>query len=101
MGMEYTGNCHVPAEQRRLADTELSKQTELVLRVWGMGCATCAMRVRNALIRRVGVIDAQVDHFTGRALVRYNPDMVAPGEFLQIVESAGNDGRHRYSAALP
>lgn len=99
--MEHHGNCHVPADKRQPAEAELSQQTETILRVWGMGCPTCAMRVRNALIGRFGVIDAQVDHFSGRALVRYNPQMVAPDELLKLVESAGNDGRHRYSAALP
>lgn len=99
--MDHTGNCHVPAERRQITEAELSQQTETLLRVWGMGCATCAMRVRNALIGRVGVVDAQVDHFSGRARVRYNPEMIAPDELLMLVESAGNDGRHRYSAALP
>ncbi len=80
---------------------ELEDQKDTLLFIWGMGCPNCAMRVRNALVSQNGVIDAQVDHRSGRALVRHNPNMVQADLLPRLVESAGNDGRHRYTAALP
>jgi copper chaperone CopZ len=93
-------NCHLDPVHKTPAQEELATVTDTVLRVSGMGCPTCAMRVRNALVSQTGVIDAQVDHVGGRALVRYNPHMLAPQDLLPLVEAAGNDGRHTYRAVL-
>jgi copper chaperone CopZ len=99
--MPHQGNCHIEAINRVPDPKEYETLTDTLLFVWGMGCPNCAMRVRNALVSQDGVIDAQVDHFSGRALVRHNPNLVQPEGLLRLVESAGNDGHHRYSAALP
>jgi copper chaperone CopZ len=98
--MEHPDNCHVEGIDRQLERGELEDLTDTVLRVSGMGCVNCATRVRNALISKVGVVDARVDHVYGSALVRHNPEMVAAEDLPHLVESAGNDGRHHYAAVV-
>jgi cation transport ATPase len=98
--MENSEDCHVEELQKTPAPDELAQVTDTLLLVGGMGCPRCAMRVRNGLISQRGVVDALVDHVTGRALVRHNPAMASIDALLRAVESAGNDGRHRYFAAL-
>jgi hypothetical protein len=48
----------------------------------------------------LGVTDALVDHIDGLAEVSYNPDLIRPTNFMEIVSRAGSDGIHRYSAVV-
>lgn len=98
--MDHSGNCHVPPVQRIPTAEESAMSEESVLQVWGMGCANCAMRVRNSLISQRGVLAAEVDHQKGLALVQHNPDLAPLSSLLTAVEAAGNDGRHNYRAAI-
>jgi Cd2+/Zn2+-exporting ATPase len=71
-----------------------------LLGVTGMGCPTCATRVRNSLLSRPGVVWVEIDLFRGLAKVNYDPDRIGESELLQAVAEAGDDGRHRYQAML-
>jgi copper chaperone CopZ len=97
--MEHHGNCHVDAVEKVATAQERSTVMETRLAVWGMGCPNCSMRVRNALLQQSGVVDAHVDHLSGRALVSHNPDMVSIDALLTAVAGAGN-GHHQYRAAV-
>lgn len=92
---------HVEAVSHKPEPHELEDLKDTLLFVRGMGCPNCAIRVRNALVAQAGVINAQVDHLSGRALVRHNAGLIRAEDMLPLVESAGYDGRHRYRAALP
>lgn len=96
--MEHHGNCHVEAIEKVATPQEQSNVTDTYLMVWGMGCPNCSMRVRNALLQQPGVLEANVDHMSGRALVRHNPDMASVDILLDAVAAAGN-GHHEYRAA--
>lgn len=99
--MNHAGNCHVEPISRQPEPEELEDLTDTMLLISGMGCPSCAMRVQNALVAERGVIDAQVDHVSGRALVRHNHAMVHPRDLIALVHSASNRSGHRYAAALP
>lgn len=90
------GKCHVQPVERVVAPEELATTENLSLVVYGMGCPNCAMRVRNSLISLRGVVQADVDHFTGIANVTFNPSLVEAIDLADAVANAGNDGRHRY-----
>lgn len=93
-------NCYV-APVLRIPTTEERQNTQItLLAVTGMGCPSCAMRVRNSLIALNGVVDAYVDHIAGVARVVFNPDLVKIEMLIGATASAGNDGRHKYSAQL-
>lgn len=96
--MEHHGNCHVEAIDKVATAQEQSNVTETYLLVWGMGCPNCSMRVRNALLQQPGVVAANVDHLSGRAVVQHNPDMASVEVLLGAVAGAGN-GHHEYRAA--
>jgi copper chaperone CopZ len=96
--MEHHGNCHVEAIEKIATVQEQSKVVDTRLLVWGMGCPNCSMRVRNALLMQPGVVAAKVDHMSGLASVRHNPDMASLDALLGAVVSAGN-GHHQYRAA--
>ncbi|MGA9533684.1 MAG: cation transporter [Anaerolineales bacterium] len=97
--MEHHGNCHVEAVEKVATEHERSNLIETRLAIWGMGCPNCSMRVRNALLQQSGVVDAHVDHQSGAAMVRHNPDMVTLAALLGAGAGAGN-GHHQYRAAL-
>ncbi len=93
-------SCLVEPVQKISTLEERQGITTARLAVGGLGCLNCANRVRNSLIAVTGVVDADVDHTTGFALVEYNPDLVSMLSLLQAVVQAGNDGRHKYFAML-
>lgn len=90
------GKCHVQPVERVVTPEELETTKNLSLVVYGMGCPNCAMRVRNSLVSLRGVIQADVDHFTGLANVTFNPSLVEVVDLADAVAEAGSDGRHRY-----
>lgn len=70
------------------------------LMVSGMGCANCATRVRNNLVRLDGVVSADVDWQSGLTFVDYIPARVTPDDLLRAVAQAGDGVRHQYAAHI-
>ena len=91
--MNMDGHCHVDVVERKPSLEELADISETRLLISGMGCANCALRVRNALIMCQGVVDAQVDHLSGQAVIHYTPALVGMEEMQRAVASAA-EGTH-------
>lgn len=89
-------NCHVIPVEKIISPKELENTEKINLIVCGMGCPTCAMRVRNGLYALSGVIHAEVSHITAIANVTFNPELVTFDSLFEAVATAGNDGRHSY-----
>jgi copper chaperone CopZ len=93
-------DCFVEPVKKELDPRALERSATALLGVTGMGCPTCATRVRNSLLSRPGVVWAEIDLVRGLARVHYDPDKIEKEELLQAVAEAGGDGRHRYQAML-
>lgn len=87
-----------PAD-KALLPQELEKSTVTILLVKGMGCPTCAMRVRDALLLVEGVLDVSISSERGLAFVRYDPIRTRP-HALPAAVPAANDGPHCYTARV-
>ena len=59
------------------------------LKIQGMTCNHCVMRVAKALKAIPGVVDAQVDLQKGEAVVTYDDAKVAPEKLSFAVVEAG------------
>lgn len=59
--------------------------------VLGMGCATCATHVEQALKAQEGVIRATVNFAAQTALVEYDREACTPAQLKQSVQAAGYD----------
>jgi copper chaperone len=59
------------------------------LKVQGMTCNHCVMRVAKALKAVAGVQDAQVDLQKAEAVVTYDEAKVSPDKFSSAVTEAG------------
>ncbi len=70
------------------------------LLVWGLVCPNCAVRVRNVLLMRDGVVSAVVDWERGLAFVDYLPHLTNPHDLVRAIGSAGSDADHNYHAAV-
>lgn len=55
----------------------------------GMSCASCVLRIEQALRARRGVIKASVNLATGRARVEYLPAVISLSEIKSIIAQAG------------
>lgn len=98
--MEHQGNCHVDPLLKTADPEALARAETVVLGVSGMGCQTCATRVRNSLLSRPGVVQVQIDLFSALALVHYDAEQIEPQGLMEAVAAAGSDGRHVYRASV-
>ncbi|MFH1107056.1 MAG: heavy metal translocating P-type ATPase [Candidatus Micrarchaeota archaeon] len=80
------------------------------LEIFGMHCATCALRVTKALKKAPGVADASVNYATEKASVEYDGKLATHESLIAAVEkegyrayapAAGGEGeRHDHAAML-
>jgi copper chaperone CopZ len=96
---EHT-NCHVEPVEKPLDEAALANASTAYLKVQGMGCPRCAMRVRNGLLGLDGVLTAEIFLGEGLAAAAYDPARVTSSDLIAAVVSAGNDGRHYYQAQI-
>jgi len=91
--IEYDDN---KADDKRLS--EIIEETgynvaegpqRMVLRIGGMTCASCAQTIENALRKKKGVKEANVNLATEKATVTYNPNEIKYEEIENVVEDVG------------
>ncbi len=92
--------CEIKPIQKAIADEELSKIQVSYVAIAGLNCHNCATRVRNALLKTYGVIDAIIDHSDGLGEITYNPHLTNPDQIIDVISMAGGDGIHSYSAQI-
>jgi Cu+-exporting ATPase len=92
------GDCHVDAISRNVDLTSIDIEGVKVayLSVEGMGCANCATRVRNGVLRLNGFLAASVSLEEESAVVAYDPREVTLQQLLRAVNKSGTGGKHRY-----
>lgn len=91
-------DCHVEKVERCRDLRTLGQAMAVYLAVGGMGCEHCANRVNNALVALEGVVAVKVYLREGIAVVAYHPQQATLEDLQAAVETAGGDGRHRYTA---
>lgn len=64
-----------------------TKKTEI--KISGMGCASCAIKIEKSLENMEGVEGAQVNLATEKASVEYDPQNVELNKLEKAVEDAG------------
>ncbi|MGE5507317.1 MAG: heavy metal translocating P-type ATPase [Chitinophagales bacterium] len=74
-----------------MAEEQATKKT--TLKIGGMSCAACAVRVEKTLAGVPGVAEAAVNFAMERATVAYDPAKVEPGQLKKAVEEAGYEVR--------
>ena len=80
------------AEAVRDAGYEVPEAT-VELQIEGMTCASCVRAVEKSLANLTGVLSADVNFATSKALVRYVPGAIGPQEMIRAVEDAGYEAR--------
>jgi len=98
--MDHHENCHVEPIVKPLGEIDWTNAKGAYLDVAGMGCPSCATRVRNGLLQTPGVIMAHVFLDQALAVAVYDPKQVKPEELTEAVFNAGNDGKHHYRARI-
>jgi copper chaperone CopZ len=94
-------NCYVqPIYKNAVPAQQLQDADRATLAISGMGCHNCATRVRNGLLALDGVYGVDVYLNMALAEVTYVRAKVSPGQLVEAVARAGNDGRHEYRAQL-
>ncbi len=98
--MNQQDPCWVDPLDKTVDPATLPNTVTAYLSVSGMGCAACALRVRNGLLGLEGVLLADVFLAAQRAAVVYDPRQLIPEALLRGVANGGHDGRHRYHAEI-
>lgn len=65
------------------------KRDTLTLVISGMTCAACSSRVENGLKKTAGVFSASVNLATEKAVVTYDPAVLAPHDLLDRITKLG------------
>ncbi len=86
MATEQIGTIETPQGDAPGAGTA---QSELILPIGGMTCASCVRRVEKALQKVEGVTQAGVNLATERATVKYDPALATIDSLTAAVERAG------------
>ncbi|UCC33613.1 MAG: copper-translocating P-type ATPase [Candidatus Bathyarchaeota archaeon] len=60
-----------------------------ILRIGGMTCASCSQTIENALRKKKGIKEANVNLATEKATVTYNPNEIEYEEIENVVEDVG------------
>lgn len=71
------------------ADVRSGSKGKAVISITGMTCASCAMKVENALKDTEGVLDAQVNFASEKAFVEYEPDTTDAAKLEAVIVAAG------------
>lgn len=93
-------NCYIEPIQKTALDHVIQSADRILLSISGMGCPTCATRVRNGLLLLDGVHDAEVMLNMHMAEVYFDEKKVSAEILVRAVAEAGNDGRHNYLAQV-
>ena len=94
-------NCYVEPMYKNLATSDqMRKASRATLIVAGMGCESCATRVRNSLLTLDGVYGVDLYLNIALAEISYDKKRVSAQDLVKAVSRAGNDGRHEYRAEL-
>lgn len=89
-------NCHVEPIQKFVTPEEQETAEILTLWIAGMGCPSCATRVRNGLLALKGVVRAEVNHQGATAVLLYNPVLVNITDIADAVAESGSASNHHY-----
>jgi copper chaperone CopZ len=92
--------CQVAPVEKQIDANQLQAATVGYLLVSGMGCPTCAMRVRNALLHLDGVLAVDIGLERGLARVHYDKGSVSPEHMPAAVTAAGLESGHQYAAKI-
>lgn len=93
-------NCQVLPLDKPASLQQLAEAATAFFLISGMGCSTCATRVRNGLLQIEGVVAADVILNRHLARVWYNPEVLQPESLPARLPAVTADGRHHYTAHL-
>lgn len=96
--MQHVTDCHVDPVVSDASSEEKERATVQHLAVAGMGCPNCANRVRNSLLLRPAVLEAEVSLSTGLVTVWFDEGGAGVPDLLEAISQAGQGTHHRYLA---
>jgi len=77
-----------------------------ILKIGGMTCASCAQTIENALKKTEGVVEANVNLATEKAVITYDPQTTDYETIKKVIESTGyqvlgiEEGAAKYEKAI-
>lgn len=57
-----------------------------VLKIDGMTCTSCEMRIENRLRKAEGILEVKVSYAAGTAKIGYDPSVISLGRIIEIIE---------------
>ncbi|MFZ2199778.1 MAG: heavy metal-associated domain-containing protein [Microgenomates group bacterium] len=63
--------------------------TTITLRLSGLHCSSCSLNIDSELEDLPGVLSVSTSYAKQESVITYDPQMVAPKEFIKIITSLG------------
>lgn len=67
----------------------MEKESKVIIHIKGMHCASCVMRVQEALKKINGVFNVEVNFALEHALITFDSSKVTVKDFLEVIKDAG------------
>ena len=78
--------CKTASQGKAAAEGGSGTSIRRTLKVDGMTCTSCELRIENRLKKTRGVLQAKVSYSAGTAAVRYDPRFISVGGIVEIIE---------------
>ncbi len=75
-------------EKTEVANSRMDKE-KTIIRISGMHCASCAQTIEKALKKEKGIIEANINFATEKAVVEYDPAELSLERIGHVIEEAG------------
>lgn len=66
-------------------------ENKKILKIKGMGCTSCALRIENSVKKLKGVKEIQVNFIEEKALLRYDPEIISLEKVIEKIREIGYD----------
>lgn len=71
------------------------KSVDKILKIDGMTCTSCEMRIENRLKKMYGVISAKVSYSSSDAHITYNPELITLNSIIDAIEELDYKAREK------
>ncbi len=88
MAFPYYGTAFYPRHKKEVIVVRQNDIRTLHLNVEGMTCSSCNATVENAAMSLPGVMEAQADYRTGKAVVRYDQSKTSADKIIRAIDAS-------------
>lgn len=89
MAFPYYSEAFFPKQEKNVVYVQQSQVQTITLHIEDMTCTGCEATVKNAAYQLEGVLNAEADYQTGKAVIKYDQSKITPGQIEEAINKTG------------